>query len=188
MKITAIETHFIRVPCDLGASPRAFAGFGWQSLDTLLVRVITDAGLEGWGEGFGHASCPATRAAIETQIAPLALGQDARDINGIGARLAQTTHIFGRNGPVSYGLSALDVALWDIAGKSAGLPLWRLLGGAPVGRLAAYASLLRYADPEEVGAAVLPRDRPRLRSHQAARDRRAAGRRAPVPPSVRTSG
>ena len=130
MKIVAIETHLIRVPCDIGAAPTAFVGVGWSSLDTLFVRVVTDQGLEGWGEGFGHACCPATRAVIDTQLAPAALGEDARDIRGLMARLAQRMHLFGRNGPHVYALSALDVALWDIAGKAANLPLWRLLGGA----------------------------------------------------------
>ena len=154
MKIVAIETHL---------HPRALrhrrgrrppsSGVGWSSLDTLLVRVVTDEGLEGWGEGFGHACCPATRTVVDTQLAPAVLGEDARDIRGLMARLAQRLHLFGRNGPHVYALSALDIALWDIAGKAAGLPLWRLLGGAPVGALPAYASLLRYGAPAEVGKA-----------------------------------
>jgi D-galactarolactone cycloisomerase len=153
MKIVAIETHLIRVPCDIGAAPTAFVGVGWSSLDTLLVRVVTDQGLEGWGEGFGHACCPATRAVVDTQLAPAVLGEDARDIRGLMARLARRLHLFGRNGPHVYALSALDVALWDIAGKASNLPLWRLLGGAPIGALPAYASLLRYSAPAEVAKA-----------------------------------
>jgi D-galactarolactone cycloisomerase len=150
MKIVAIETHLIRVRCDIGAAPIAFLGVGWSSLDTLLVRVVTDQGLEGWGEGFGHACCPATRIVVDTQLAPAVLGEDTRDIRGLMARLAQRLHLFGRNGPHVYALSALDIALWDIMGKAANLPLWRLLGGAPVGVLPAYASLLRYSAPAEV--------------------------------------
>jgi L-alanine-DL-glutamate epimerase-like enolase superfamily enzyme len=153
MKIAAVETHLIRVPCDIGAPPTPFAGVGWTSIDTLFLRIVTDAGLEGWGEGFGHASCAVTRAAIDTQLAPAALGEDARDIRRLTARLAHRLHLFGRNGPHVCALSALDMALWDIAGKAAGLPLWRLLGGAPVGTLPAYASLLRYSEPAAVARA-----------------------------------
>ena len=153
MKITAIETWLTRVPFSIGATPAAFGGMHWQALDTLWVRVATDAGVEGWGEGFGHACCPATRAAIDTQIGPAVLGEDARDIRGLAQRLAQRFHLFGRNGPHVYALSALDIALWDIAGKSAGLPLWRLLGGAPVPPRRAYASLLRYGSPDLVARA-----------------------------------
>jgi D-galactarolactone cycloisomerase len=153
MKIIAVESWLTDVPFDLGAKPTSFAGVGWQSLSTLWVRVVTDAGLEGWGEGFGHACCPATRAAFDTQIGPAALGQDARDIAGIYRRFAQRFHLFGRNGPHVYALSALDTALWDIAGKAAGLPLWRLFGATPARTRTAYASLLRYAGPEELGRA-----------------------------------
>lgn len=153
MKITAIETWLTRVPFGIGATPAAFGGMHWQTLDTLWVRVVTDAGIEGWGEGFGHACCPATRAAMDTQIGPAALGEDARDIRGLAHRLAQRFHLFGRNGPHLYALSALDIALWDIAGKAAGLPLWRLLGGAPVPPRPAYASLLRYGEPALVAQA-----------------------------------
>ena len=153
MKIVAIETHLIRVPCDIGAAPTAFLGVGWSSLDTLLVRVVTDQGLDGWGEGFGHACCPATRIVVDTQLGPAALGEDACDIRGLMTRLAQRLHLFGRNGPHVYALSALDVALWDIAGKAANLPLWRLLGAAPLSALPAYASLLRYSAPADVAKA-----------------------------------
>jgi D-galactarolactone cycloisomerase len=153
MKITAIETWLTQAPFDIGAKPTSFGGIPWQSLTTLWVRVVTDAGLEGWGEGFGHACCPATRAVLDTQVGPAALGQDAREITGLHRSFAQRFHLFGRNGPHVYALSALDIALWDIAGKAAGLPLWRLLGAAPAATRTAYASLLRYPDAAQLGQA-----------------------------------
>ena len=154
MKIVAIETSLTRIPFDMGAKPVAFGGVGWQAMNTLWLRIVTDAGIEGWGEGFGHACVPATRTVLDTQLAPLLLGQDARDIAGLRARLAKTLHLFGRNGPHLYALSALDIALWDIAGKAAGLPLWRLWGATPPSKLRAYASLLRYGAPDLVAAAA----------------------------------
>jgi D-galactarolactone cycloisomerase len=154
MKIVAAEIYLIRVKCDTGAPPRAFAGLGWATLDTLLLRLDTDQGITGWGEGFGHAACPATRAALATQVVPALIGADARDIRGLMRRLAERFHLFGRNGPLVYALSAVDIALWDIAGKQAGQPLWRLLGGAPRTHLSAYASLLRYEEPAAVADAV----------------------------------
>jgi D-galactarolactone cycloisomerase len=153
MKIMAIETWLTEVPFDLGAKPTSFGGIAWQSLATLWVRVVTDAGLEGWGEGFGHACCPATRAVVDTQLGPAALGQDARDIVGLNRSFGQRFHLFGRNGPHLYALSALDTALWDIAGKAAGLPLWRLLGATPAETRTAYASLLRYPDAAQLATA-----------------------------------
>jgi L-alanine-DL-glutamate epimerase-like enolase superfamily enzyme len=59
-------------------------------------------------------------------------------------------HIFGRSGAIMFGLSALDIALWDIAGKMAGQPVHQLLGGSDADSLPCYASLIRYTDPELV--------------------------------------
>lgn len=153
LRIVAVETYVTRVPFDMGAKPVAFGGMSWQAMQTLWLRVVTEGGLEGWGEGFGHACVPATKAVIDTQLAPAVLGADARDIAGLRRKFAQAFHLFGRNGPHLYALSALDIALWDIAGKEAGLPLWRLWGGSPVASLPAYASLLRFGAPDLVAAA-----------------------------------
>jgi D-galactarolactone cycloisomerase len=133
MKIDRIEIHLIRVPFDMGAAPSAFGGMAWTSVDSLFVRVGTDAGVDGWGEGWGHAACPTTRTALETLVAPAVLGRD------IGAAL--------------HALSALEIALWDIAGKVARTPIATLLGGQPR-PLRAYASLLRYGEPARVAEAV----------------------------------
>ena len=153
MKITAIETNWTRIPFDMGGKPAVAGGLGWQSMNTVWLRLITDQGLEGWGEGSGHAAAAATKTVLDTQLAPALLGQDARDIAGLRARLSKAFHGFGRNGPHVFALSALDIALWDLAGKAAGLPLWRLLGGTPVNTLTSYASLLRYGEAAMVAAA-----------------------------------
>jgi len=153
MKITAVETYWTRIPFDMGGKPATQGGLNWQTMNTVWLRVITDQGLEGWGEGFGHASAAATKTVMDTQLAPLAIGQDARDVGGLRIRLAKALHGFGRNGSHSFALSALDIALWDIAGKAANLPLWRLFGATPVSHLTSYASLLRYGAAPMVSAA-----------------------------------
>ena len=153
MKIIAVETTWTRIPFDMGGEPAVAGGLNWQSMNTVWLRIVTDQGLEGWGEGFGHAAAATTMAVLNTQLAPAILGQDARDIAGLRARLSKAFHGFGRNGPHVFALSALDIALWDIAGKAAGLPLWRMLGATPVTRMPAYASLLRYGDAAMVAAA-----------------------------------
>jgi D-galactarolactone cycloisomerase len=151
MKITAIHTHYVRIPFDMGAPKQEFAGLRFPTMDHLLVQVETDAGITGWGEGFGHSIVPATKTALETYVGPWFIGKDATDINALHREAAQSFHIFGRNGPVVYAHSGVDIALWDIAGKRAGLPLCDLLGGARRKEVRAYASLMRYTVPSTVG-------------------------------------
>ncbi|HUC65043.1 MAG TPA: mandelate racemase/muconate lactonizing enzyme family protein [Stellaceae bacterium] len=147
MKITAVETMLLRIPYRQSGPPTGFGGKVWTTLDTLLVRVDTDAGVTGWGEAFGYNVNEGTKATIDTLIAPLCIGRSAAAIGALMTDLQRKLHLFGRGGPVTYGLSGIDIALWDIAGKCAGLPLHRLLGGAGRQALRAYASLLRYHDP-----------------------------------------
>jgi L-alanine-DL-glutamate epimerase-like enolase superfamily enzyme len=153
VKITRIELHLIRVPFDMGAAPTAFAGMNWRSVDSLFVRVRTDEGIDGWGEGWGHPACPTTSTALATLVGPALVGRDATDRAGLMAEMFHRFHIHGRSGAVVHALSAIDIALWDLAGKMASAPVCTLLGGRPR-QLAAYASLLRYAEPELVSAAV----------------------------------
>src|SRR5262245_24930473 len=150
MKITAIETIHVRIPFTCGGPVPVFAGRTWDTVDTLLVRVDTDSGITGWGEAFGHTIIPATRVTIQTMLAPLCLGRDPTQIDAMLLDLHQCLHIFGRNGPVVYGLSGIEMALWDIAGKRAGCPVYDLLGGSAKRDLPAYASLIRYSDPDLV--------------------------------------
>jgi L-alanine-DL-glutamate epimerase-like enolase superfamily enzyme len=150
IKITNVETLVINMPMKLDGPVPMQGGQARTSIDMLLVRIDTDAGLTGWGEGFGHRIWPATRAAIDTLIGPMCVGRDASAINGLMDDLQRNLHGVGRNGPALYALSAIDIALWDIAGKAANLPLYRLLGGSPRQDLPAYSSLLRYNDPTVV--------------------------------------
>lgn len=153
MKVTRIELHLIRVPFDMGAAPKAFAGMNWTSVDSLFVRVCTDEDVDGWGEGWGHVACPTTCAALTTLVGPAFIGRDISDRSGLMLEMWHRFHIHGRTGPVTYAMSAIEIALWDIAGKVASSPIASLLGGAPR-EITAYASLLRYAEPELVTAAV----------------------------------
>jgi D-galactarolactone cycloisomerase len=151
MKITAIEPFHISVPYDFGNPAQNAAAMQWAKMETLFVKVTTDEGIVGWGEGFGLAACGITRVAVEKAIAPLAIGRDPTDIAALTGDIAYKQRNCSRNGPVGFALSALDIALWDIAGKRAGMPLYRLLGGAEtVERMPAYASLLRYGNADVV--------------------------------------
>ncbi len=147
MKITKVDTALVRIPYRHNGPPTGFGGRTWTTMDTLLVRVDAEDGLTGWGEAFGYNVNEGTKATIDSLIAPLCIGRDSSAIAQLMAELQQTLHFFGRGGPVIYGLSGIDIALWDLAGKRAGLPLSRLLGGPARRQLPAYASLMRYRDP-----------------------------------------
>ncbi|HVY04443.1 MAG TPA: mandelate racemase/muconate lactonizing enzyme family protein [Burkholderiales bacterium] len=155
MKIERIETTVLRMPYTSGgpSDTQVWGGQAWQTADVLLVKVVTDAGLTGWGEAFGYNVIPATKAAIDQVIAPMFIGRDPRDISTLMLESQQKLHIFGRSGPVIFGLSGIDIALWDIAGKAAGQPVHRLLGGGKA-RLTCYASMLRYTEPPLVAKNV----------------------------------
>ena len=71
MEIIAVESRIVSLPFTMGGPPALFAGKPWTHLEILLVRVETDDGLVGWGEAFGHAAIPATRAALDSIVAPL---------------------------------------------------------------------------------------------------------------------
>jgi D-galactarolactone cycloisomerase len=147
MKIARVTTHHAAIPYGYDGKRHAVGGQDWTTLDMLLVRIETRGSLVGWGEAFGHGCIPATKAALDTLVAPWLLGRDASLIGEIAHDLAQAMHLFGRNGPLSYAMAGVDIALWDILGKRAGLPLHDLLGGARRRSLPVYASLLRYGDP-----------------------------------------
>ena len=151
VKITRVETLVVDMPMIIEGDvvPKA-SGTPRTSMQTLFVRVDTDEGVTGWGEGFGHRIHTATRAAIESFIGPLCVGRDPTALTSLVEELQRNLGGVGRNGPAMYALSAIDIALWDIAGKLAGLPLYRLLGGSPRRSLPGYASLLRYGEPKAV--------------------------------------
>ncbi|HLN08637.1 MAG TPA: mandelate racemase/muconate lactonizing enzyme family protein [Xanthobacteraceae bacterium] len=151
MKIKTISTTLLQIPFQTGGPTQALGGQVWSTMAILLVRVDTDDGFTGWGEGFGHAVAPATKATLDTFVAGHFIGRDPTDIVGLTGEMLQKLHIFGRNGSVSYALSAIDIALWDIAGKRAGRPIHQLLGGARRQEMPAYASMLRYGEPALVG-------------------------------------
>ena len=150
MKITRVDTLVLNLPMVIDGATPMLGGRARTSIDMLLVRIDTDAGVTGWGEAFGHRIFPATRAAIDTLLGPMCVGRDPSQIAALHDDVQRVLHGVGRNGPTIYALSGIDIALWDIAGKVAGLPLYRLLGGGARTDLPAYASLLRYGKADAV--------------------------------------
>src|SRR5262249_58854639 len=115
------------------------------------------------------------------RVARRGAGRDPADIAGLMGDLARKLHNYGRNGPVSFALSGLDIALWDIAGKVKGEPLHRMLGAPKVDRVPAYASLLRYGDADLVArnaARAVERGYRRIKLHEITATEVAAARQA----------
>ena len=146
--ITQIDTVPLRIPFLAGTGEA-----GRPPVDSLLVKVTTAAGCTGWGEAFGFEAAPAARRAVHDLIEPLCTGRDPALIGPLMREVQQKLQVFGRAGTVIHALSAVDTALWDIKGKTAGLPLHELLGGGPAS-MPCYASLDPYGDAQAVRAAV----------------------------------
>jgi L-rhamnonate dehydratase len=142
-KTTPLPPHFCTNPMDLvmfrEASMGNFAFHGW-----VLVEIFTDTGLVGLGNA--ALSPPVTKACIDTYLKPLLLGADPWDIEYLWQQMYRRTMAFGRKGVAMTAISAVDIALWDVLGKSAQQPVYRLLGGRTKQRIPVYASRL-YAMP-----------------------------------------
>lgn len=152
MKIADIETIPLRIPFTVGGKQddAVWGKRDLQAADSLVVKVTTDTGLTGWGETFGFMAVPPARAVIDAVLKPELIGRDAAQIEKIMIDMQKKFHVFGRSGAFLHSLSAIDIALWDIAGKAAGKPVYQLLGGSDATSLGAYASLARYTDPDLV--------------------------------------
>ena len=127
MKITTITVYHVDLPLE---HPYWLSGgrLKFECLDATLIKLETDAGITGWGEGtpWGHTYVPAhgpgIRAGIET-MAPFVMGLDPRKVLDVERAMDLTLpgHLYAK--------SPIDMACWDIAGQAAGLPIADLMGG-----------------------------------------------------------
>src|SRR5262249_16445180 len=136
------------------------------SFDGTIVRIETECGITGWGEAKaqvgGMAQNQALTALINEEFGPLLRGEDPRDITRLWEQLYSRTRghyaldhgrvfpVLGRRGITISAISGVDCALWDILGKSLGVPVWRLLGGRRAAKMPAYASG-GWAGPDKIG-------------------------------------
>ena len=128
MKVTRLRSHLLSydLPEELGYSQQFYA-----RRTAHLVEVSTDDGITGWGECFGPGNVAfANKAIVEQVIQPMVLGSDPLDRDVIWHRVYNLLRDHGQKGMPLQALSGVDIALWDIAGKIAGLPLHKLIGGA----------------------------------------------------------
>ncbi|QHE92545.1 mandelate racemase/muconate lactonizing enzyme family protein [Pandoraea fibrosis] len=156
MKIKSLQTRIVEIPFDDGGAGLGITPSAWRSFETVLVRVEDTDGNVGWGEGFGYFVPEATRSVIETRIKPLLEGATVESVEAWTRQTQKLLHIFGRYGITMFAISGVDMALWDLKAKRAGVPLYRLLGGEAPATLTTYASMTRYGHPE-VAATVCER-------------------------------
>jgi D-galactarolactone cycloisomerase len=130
MKIADVRAFPLSVPVPPGTGVRLGAGRAVKR-DAVLVRVRTDDGLVGWGEAHHGRAPGAVARLVDTTLREVVIGEDPLDTVGTWDRVyrAQLRGL-GAGTTTVLGLSGLDMALWDIRGKAAGLPLYRLFGGA----------------------------------------------------------
>jgi L-alanine-DL-glutamate epimerase-like enolase superfamily enzyme len=127
------------------ASMRTFTFHGW-----LLVEVFTDDGHVGLGNA---ALAPqVTKQVIDLYLKPLLIGRNPWDIEQLWQHMYRKTMAFGRKGIGMVAISAVDIALWDLLGKAAKQPVYRLLGGRTKTRIPVYASRLYSAELNELAA------------------------------------
>ncbi|MGA9978279.1 MAG: L-rhamnonate dehydratase [Candidatus Sulfotelmatobacter sp.] len=148
-KTVPLPPHFCTNPMDLlelpEASMQTFTFHGW-----LVVEVFTDDGLVGLGNA---ALAPqVTKQIIDLYLKPLLIGQDPWDIERLWQHMYRKTMAFGRKGIGMVAISAVDIALWDLLGKSAKQPVYRLLGGRTKNLIPVYASRLYSVELSELAA------------------------------------
>ncbi len=165
MIITDIDATWLHVP--IPYEQQHVSDFGRiESFDATLVVVTTEDGLQGLGEAkaaVGSAgACAALVTTIREELRPLLIGEDARGITRLWERMYNGTRdhyarargrafpVLGRRGLTISAISGVDTALWDLLGKSLGVPVAQLLGGATRERMPVYASG-GWADEANIG-------------------------------------
>lgn len=155
MRIASVAATWVRFPIE--PARQHLSDFGRvTSFDAAIVCVTTECGLVGWGEAKNAAGSAGLYgglvAVINTDLAPRLIGRDPRDVaviweelySGVRSHFALARgHTFpdmARRGHQVAAISGIDIALWDILGKSLGVPVWRLLGGRKSEKMPAYAS------------------------------------------------
>jgi L-alanine-DL-glutamate epimerase-like enolase superfamily enzyme len=137
VRVTDLSARLYRIPPPIRIQDSIQRVSHWEWVVTTLT---TDAGLTGTGFAYtGGLGGTAIRELVDTYLPPLIQGQDPRDIERIWTRCWWELHSLGSGGLTRSALASVDVALWDILAQKAGVPLYRLLGGAR-DRIRAYGS------------------------------------------------
>jgi D-galactarolactone cycloisomerase len=134
MRIAEVKTHVLEAPL---SQPFSWSFQGTKVRASCIVEIVTDDGIVGWGECFGPARL---NAAVIAAFRPHLVGADAGATEAVWQTLYNQFRDQGQKGITITALSGVDIALWDIRGKQAGLPVHRLMGGPLRTRVQAYAT------------------------------------------------
>ena len=142
-----------KVTCHVVAAPveRPFTssrGWLYKTRGSCIVEIETADGIVGWGECYGPSAV--AKAYLETQFAPRIIGRDAFDVEVIWEDLYNRIKDYGGRGMATSALSGIDIALWDIIGRSCGKPIHKLIGGAYRTEVTAYATGLYFIDMDRL--------------------------------------
>jgi len=127
-RIDHAEAALWRVPLERPLTDSTHGRMTHFELVTVRVRDADGAEGTGWTYTVGTNGA-AVHASLVRDLLPRLIGRDADRIRALMADLERATHYGGRGGPLTLALSAIDIALWDLLARRAGLPLWRMLGG-----------------------------------------------------------
>jgi L-alanine-DL-glutamate epimerase-like enolase superfamily enzyme len=132
MRITQVDSQLLRLPLTrpIALPSGGERGSGLDHVFLLVVHLDTDAGHRGLGFAWSLQGGRALKVVTDDDLAPLLMGEDPLDHERLGGKVYWRLQGIGRRGLVAQAYSAVDVALWDLKGKVAGLPLYKLLGGA----------------------------------------------------------
>jgi D-galactarolactone cycloisomerase len=134
MKIVEVHAHVLEASL---SEPFAYSRAWYAKRTSLIVEIVTDQGLIGWGECYGPARI---NAAVVREFAPFLIGQDALRSEFIWHEIYARYRDHGQKGSIIQGLSGIDIALWDLKGKFLGQPVHRLMGGPMRDKVNAYAT------------------------------------------------
>jgi len=138
MKITSVQCHLLTV--DLAKQAFSWPGGSIRYWTVALVEVSTDEGITGLGEVYAGLFAPEPTRALVDQMAGLLIGQDPLDVPTLYERMVTRTRFWGKAGLPLAVIGVIENALWDILGKTKGVPVWKLLGRKAHDSLPVYAS------------------------------------------------
>lgn len=138
MKITKVTTYILKVP--LGEKRFYSSQCAFPERNSLLVKVETDEGIYGWGEGGQYGPAEPVKAVIDNILTPMLMGRDPLDKGILWDEMYQFTRDYGQKGTYIEAISAIDIALWDICGKALQVPVYTLLGGKKRSCVPSYAT------------------------------------------------